>query len=410
MNGKKPVSRLESRAGIRFLPYGRQLVEEDDIEAVAKVLRGDWLTTGPKIEAFEKALAAKLGAAHAVSCSSGTAGLHLAMMALGLGPGDSVIVPTMTFVSTATMVRHVGAEVVFADVDPDTGLMGACELTTALERAGKARIKAAIPVHLAGQCADMEKIAEIAKGNDFRVVEDACHALGTTVGEAAVGGCAWSDMAVFSFHPVKTIATGEGGAVTTNDEVLAERLTLFKNHGMTRAPEAFVNRDMAFDAEGSANPWYYELAEIGFNYRLSDINAALGLSQLGKLDRFAVKRRELAETYDALLASLAPRVRPVGRVPNCNAAWHLYQVLIDFEAAGLSRSNLMDALKEDGIGSQVHYIPVHGQPYYRSRYGDAALPGSEAFYRKCLSLPLSAGMDENDVERVVESLKKRLKA
>jgi UDP-4-amino-4,6-dideoxy-N-acetyl-beta-L-altrosamine transaminase len=410
LNGKKSVSRLESRAGQRFLPYGRQLVDEDDIEAVAEVLRGDWLTTGPKVEAFEKALAAKLGAAHAVSCSSGTAGLHLAMMAMGLGPGDSVIVPTMTFVSTATMVSQVGAEVVFADVDPDTGLMGAAQFAEALERAGAAPVKAVIPVHLAGQCADLAEIAKLAEARGIHVVEDACHAIGSRYDDTLVGNCRDSTMAVFSFHPVKTIAMGEGGAVTTNDPALRERLALLRNHGMIREPEAFANAELAFDAGGSPNPWYCEMAEIGFNYRLSDINAALGLSQLGKLDRFAAKRRKLAETYDALLVPIAPKVRPAGRVPNCDAVWHLYQVLIDFEAAGLSRSNLMDALKEDGIGSQVHYIPVHSQPYYRSRYGDAALPGSEVFYRKCLSLPLSAGMDENDVERVVESLKKRLKA
>ncbi len=404
MNGKKTVSRLESRDGRRFLPYSRQLVEEDDVEAVAEVLRGDWLTTGPKVEAFEKALAAKTGAAHAVSCSSGTAGLHLAMMALGLGPGDQVIVPTVTFVSTATMVRHVGAEVIFSDVDPDTGLMGACEFAAALERAGNDRVKAVIPVHLAGQCVDPAEIGRLAGERGIHVVEDACHALGTLWNETSVGSCGYSDMAVFSFHPVKTIAMGEGGALTTNDDELAGRLALLRNHGMTREPEAFTNADLAFDEQGLSNPWYYEVHEAGLNYRASDIHCALGLSQLGKLDRFVRRRGELAVHYERLLADLAPLVRPVGRIPGCRSARHLFVVLIDFAAAGTTRASLMRRLGESGIASQVHYIPVHKQPYYRKRYGTAVLPGSDHYYARALSLPLFPGMSEDDVERVAATL------
>ena len=404
MSGKKILSRLESRDGKRFLPYSRHLIEEDDVEAVAEVLRGDWLTTGPKVGAFEKALAAKIGAAHAVSCSSGTAGLHLAMMALGLGPGDSVIVPTVTFVSTATMVRHVGAEVIFADVDPDTGLMGALEFAAALERAGDDRVKAVIAVHLAGQCADPAAIGDLAGEHGIRVIEDACHALGTRWEKKSVGSCGYSDMAVFSFHPVKTIAMGEGGAVAANDDELAGRLALLRNHGMTREPEAFTNADLAFDEQGLPNPWYYEVHEAGLNYRASDIHCALGLSQLGKLERFVRRRRELAAHYERLLADLAPLVRPVGRIPGCRPAWHLFVVLIDFAAAGITRASLMRRLRDDGIGTQVHYIPLHKQPYYRRRYGTAALPGSERYYARALSLPLFPGMSEDDVERVVAAL------
>ncbi len=404
MSGKKILSRLEARAGEYFLPYGRQLVEEDDVEAVAGVLRGDWLTSGPKVEAFEKALAEKTGADHAVSCSSGTAGLHLAMLALGIGPGDSVIVPTVTFVSTATMVRHVGAEVIFADVDSESGLMEAEHFDEALKRAGEAKVKAVIPVHLGGQCADMSKIARLAGEHDIRVVEDACHAIGSRYQGKAVGGCADSVMAVFSFHPVKTIAMGEGGAVTTNDKALRDKMALTRNHGMTRDADAFTNADLAFDEQGLPNPWYYEVHEAGLNYRASDIHCALGLSQLGKLERFVRRRRELAAHYERLLADLAPLVRPVGRIPGCRPAWHLFVVLIDFAAAGITRASLMRRLRDDGIGTQVHYIPLHKQPYYRRRYGTAALPGSERYYARALSLPLFPGMSEDDVERVVAAL------
>jgi dTDP-4-amino-4,6-dideoxygalactose transaminase len=310
----------------------------------------------------------------------------------------------MTFVSTATMVRHVGAEVVFADVDPDTGLMGAAQFAEALERAGAAPVKAVIPVHLGGQCADLAEIAELAAERGIRVVEDACHAIGTRYGDTLVGSCRDSIMAVFSFHPVKTVVMGEGGAVTTNDEGLRDRLALLRNHGMTRDPSAFVNAGLAFDAEGAPNPWYYEMAEAGFNYRVSDINCALGLSQLGKLDRFAARRRELAARYDDLLAPLSPVARPVKRTPGCKAAWHLYQALIDFEAAGITRAALMSRLRADGIGTQVHYIPVHRQPYYADRYGELDLPGADAFYGRCLSLPLSPGLTEDDVRYVAGAL------
>lgn len=393
-----------------FLPYARQSVEDDDIAAVTRVLRGEWLTTGPTVAAFEAALAGKLGTRHAVACSSGTAALHLTMLAMGLGPGDAVVVPSMTFLATANAARFVGAGVVFADVNSETGLMGAAEVEAALARAGGARVRAVLPVHFAGQCVDPAGIAALAAENGLVVVEDACHAIGTTYvtsggGRAAVGACRDSAMCVFSFHPVKTVTMGEGGAVTTNDEDLAKRLRLFRNHGMTRDPDRFETTDAAFAADGSPNPWYHEMAEFGFNYRASDIHCALGLSQLGKLDRFVARRRALAARYDALLAPLAPVVRPVGRVPDCEPAWHLYVVLIDFEVAGMARAELMNRLRERGIATQVHYLPVHRQPYYRRRYGDLNLPGAEAYYARALSLPLFPAMTDADVDRVVATLR-----
>ena len=389
----------------RFLPYGRQQIGDDDVAAVTEVLRGAHLTTGPKVADFEQALGQATGASHAVVCSSGTAALHLAAMALDLGPGDKVVVPAITFLATANVVRMVGAEVVFADVDPATGLMGAQELSAALARDGSGKVKAIFPVHYAGQCAAPDQSAAVAKG--IPVVADSCHALGTAYGVGGkVGDCSHAVMETFSFHPVKTVAAGEGGAVTTNDGDLAQRLRRLRNHGMTRDAGAFVRGELARDGKGEANPWYYEMTELGLNYRLSELHCALGLSQLAKLDAFCAVRRALAARYDEKLVSLAPIVRPLGRVEGCDPAWHLYVVQIDFAALGMERAAVMARLKEAGIGSQVHYLPLHMQPYYRDRYGEISLPGAEAFYGQALSLPLFPDMTEEEVEYVVETLSK----
>ncbi|MAE06328.1 MAG: UDP-4-amino-4,6-dideoxy-N-acetyl-beta-L-altrosamine transaminase [Nitrospinae bacterium] len=387
----------------RFLSYGRQQIGDDDIAAVTDVLRGDVLTTGPKVAAFELSLAKATGAAHAVVCSSGTAALHLAAMALNLGPGDKVVMPALTFLATANVVRLRGAEVVFADVNPETGLMGAQELSAALAREDSENVKAVFPVHYAGQCAAPDQLAAAAKG--LPVVVDSCHALGTAYGVGGkVGDCRHAVMETFSFHPVKTVAAGEGGAVTTNDGDLAQRLRRLRNHGITRDAESFVRDDLARDGGGAPNPWYYEMTELGLNCRLSDLHCALGLSQLVKLDAFCAARRALAAHYDEKLVSLAPLVKPLGRVPDCDPAWHLYVARIDFAALGLERAAVMTRLTEAGIGTQVHYLPLHMQPYYRDRYGEISLPGAETFYRQALSLPLFQDMTEEEVEYVVETL------
>ena len=393
-----------------FLPYGRQALDDADIEAVAQVLRGDWLTTGPAIAAFEDALAAHVGATYAVACSSGTAALHLAMLALDLGPGDKVVVPAMTFLATANAARLAGADVTFADVDPETALMTADHLRAILDRDDNDGTRAVAPVHFAGQCADPAAIAALARGRGLRIIEDACHALGTIYQdgdgkEFAVGSCSHSDMAVFSFHPVKTIAMGEGGAITTNDEKLFERLKTLRNHGMVHDPSRFTN-----GAGGDARPWYYEMTEPGLNYRASDIHCALGQSQLGKLDGFVARRRQIAHLYDNLLDRLAPLVKPLGRVPGCDPAWHLYVVLIDFAAVGIDRATVMERLREADIGTQVHYYPVSDQPYYRALYGQASMPGARAYYDRALTLPLFVGLTDLDVERVVGALGKVLAA
>ncbi|MBL6945322.1 MAG: UDP-4-amino-4,6-dideoxy-N-acetyl-beta-L-altrosamine transaminase [Rhodospirillales bacterium] len=391
---------------LSFLPYGRQWIEDDDIAAVTQALRGDFLTTGPLVDKFEQAFAERVGARFAVVCTSGTAAQHLSTLAIKLKPQAKAIVPAVTFLSTANCARYVGAEVVFADVSPDTGLMEAEHLRLALATAKDAR--AVFPVHLAGQCADMQAIHDLARQNDLTIVEDACHAIGTTYetrdGETlGVGACAHSDMAVFSLHPVKTITMGEGGVITTNNPELATRLKRLRSHGMVRDASQFVNSDLALDGTGEANPWYYEMGEIGFNYRAPDINCALGLSQLAKLNRFIAARRALVESYDNRLAALAPLVKPLSRT-QCSPGWHLYVVLIDFRAAGMERAELMAKLRERRIGSQVHYIPVHLQPYYRERYGSGPLPGAMAYYDRCLSLPLFPAMNDDDVDRVVAAL------
>jgi len=381
-----------------FLPYGRQTIEEDDVAAVAEALRADFLTTGPLVARFEAAFAARVGAKHAVACANGTAALHLAMLALGAAPGEAVIAPTTTFLATANCARYVGAEVVFADVDPLSGLMTPATLEDALDRLGGRRLRAVLPVHLRGDAAELPALARLAAGAGAVLVEDAAHALGTAMdfgaGPETVGDGRRSAMTTFSFHPVKTIATAEGGMVTTSDHRIAERLRRLRSHGMTR-PDG-----------GPA--WWYEMPEIGFNYRLPDVLCALGLSQLAKLDRFAARRRALAAAYAAALAELAPLVRPAVSPAWSRPVPHLMTVLIDFEAAGRDRAAVMEALRARGVGSQVHYIPVHRQPYYAERYGPLDLPGAEAWYARCLSLPLYPAMTEADVARVVEALKAAL--
>ena len=400
---------VELRPTAPLLPYGRQLIEDDDIAAVVEVLRSDYLTTGPVVEQFEQRLAGVVGASETVACANGTAALYIAARALGLGRNHTVIVPAITFLATASAPHLLGARVVFSDVDPKSGLMRAIDLEEALSRVPGGTADAVFPVHYAGQSCDMASIAQVARARGLKIVEDAAHALGTAWigvdGEVVpVGANTHADLTTFSFHPVKTIAMGEGGAISANDPELARRLRLARNHGITRDASAFVHPRDAFDATGAGNPWYHELHAPGFNFRVSDINCALGLSQLAKLGRFVERRRSLVAAYDDLLAPLAPLISPLKRDTRSATAWHLYPVRIDFAGAGLERSAVMRALTAKGIGTQVHYIPVHRQPYFRMRYGAADLPGADNYYAKTLSLPLHAGMSLDDVARVTETL------
>jgi UDP-4-amino-4,6-dideoxy-N-acetyl-beta-L-altrosamine transaminase len=393
----------ERHEPLPFLPYGRQNLDEDDFAAVRRVLESDWLTTGPEIDAFEAVLCQATGAKFAIACSSGTAALHIAARSLDLGPGDHVIVPSMTFAATANVMRLQGAEVIFADVDPATGLMDAGHAAAALAATDNdVDVKAVFPVHFAGQVADPAGMAAFASEHGLQIVADACHALGGAYqdqvgGWHRVGGNDHDTMSCFSFHPVKAAAMGEGGAVTTNDPVLASALSRHRNHGIVRG-------DMMTAAD-PADPWQYEVVEVGHNYRTSDIHAALGRSQLSKLDSFIDKRRQLVAHYEKLLAPLAPAVLPLARAKHCQPAWHLFVALVDWSAIGLSRRQVMARLQNHGIGTQVHYIPLHQQPYYRRRYGDQPLPGVEKYYQSCLSLPLYPSLENRDVERVVETLR-----
>ncbi|MDR3528428.1 MAG: UDP-4-amino-4,6-dideoxy-N-acetyl-beta-L-altrosamine transaminase [Rhizomicrobium sp.] len=398
----------KAEGSLPFLPYGRQSIEDDDIAAVSAALRGDYLTTGPLIARFEQALCEAVKAQNAVVCSNGTAALYMAAKALGIGPGSTVIVPSITFLATASAPHLAGAEIVFADVDPDSGLMRPSDLENALARVG-GKADAVFNVHLNGQCGAVETIAQIARQHSMKILDDASHAIGTRYrlggDEKCVGENALSDMTIFSFHPVKTVTMGEGGAVTTNDPQWAEALTLQRSHGMTRDPALFETEEDAFDGPGVPNPWYYELTEPGFNWRATDIQCALGLSQLAKLTRFAARRRALAAAYDSLLAPLAPVLLPVAHT-HCLPTLHLYPVLIDFAALGISRAEIMAKLGAEGIGSQVHYYPVHRQRYYAARYGRTELPGADRYYARALSLPFYAAMTISDVARVVETLKR----
>lgn len=354
------------------------------------VLRGAWLTQGPAVAAFEAGLAACLGAAAVVACSSGTAALHLLMQTLKLKPDEAVVVPAITFVATANAVRLAGGEVAFADVDPDSGLMTVATATAAIARARQRgwRVRAMCPVHLGGHVVECAALMALAAAEGVVLLEDACHALGardahgTRIGN---GSCP----AVFSFHPVKAIAAGEGGAVATNDPELAHQLRCLRTHGLERDPE---------------DPALYRMELPGFNYRLSDLHAALGLSQLARLDDFITRRRALAAEYDRALAPLAPVVRVPRRPGGAGCAWHLYSVRIDFAALGQSRPALMATLRQAGVGTQVHYIPVHRQPYYQQRYGTLSLPGAETWYAATLSLPLFPTLAVADIARVVTAL------
>jgi UDP-4-amino-4,6-dideoxy-N-acetyl-beta-L-altrosamine transaminase len=399
---------------LKFLPYGHQSVVDHDIDAVCEVLRSDWLTQGPTIEQFENALAQQIGAGHVVACSSGTAALHLAMLALNIGTGDRVLTSPIAFLSDANCARFVGADVEFADVDLRTANMSEDAVAAALAADKDKQIKVIIPVHFAGHPAALPVIHELAETHGASVVDDACHALGGGYEHEGkmirLGGSPHARMTVFSFHPVKHVATGEGGAVATNDLQLAETLRRFRNHGMTKTH--FKQPDMAYDKDGGVNPWYYEMLSFGFNYRLTDIQAALGISQLTRLEKSVQRRREIARNYRDLIAGQFPdgSVVPLDEQTGCHHAYHLFVVQIDFDQFRVSRAAVMNRLRQMKIGTQVHYIPIHLQPYYRGHAGTGPgdLPNAEAYYAKALSLPMYPELTSSDIERVVDSLARAL--
>ncbi len=384
-----------------FLPYGRQSISEADIEAVVAALRSDFLTTGPMVERFEAEICKVTGAKEAVVVANGTAALHLAVMSEDLGSKDVVVVPSITFAASANCVAYCGAQVVFADVDPQTGLITDESFNDAVNLIARGypdyRFAGVIPVHYAGRPVDLLHISSVCGEHGAFVIEDACHAIGTMGPQGQVGSCQHSDMACFSFHPVKTLTTGEGGAITLNDPERARRLRRLRSHGIERDPEAFVG-----DEHG---PWVYEMQELGFNYRLPDLNCALGVSQIQRLSWFAERRRQLVTLYQHALATTNLPVSWPAPLASDNPVFHLFAVSIDFSALGTTRTAVMQALKDRGIGSQVHYIPVHRQPYWQGHaLAQRDLPGADRFYAQTLSLPLYADMEDGDPARVVAAL------
>jgi len=377
----------------KLLPYGRQSLDERDIEAVVEVLRSDWLTTGPKIGEFEGRLATLVGAKYAVSFSSGTAALHGAAYAAGLGPGDEAITTPMTFCATANCVLYQGATPVFADVSPDTLNLDPREATKNIN----SRTKAIIAVDYAGHPADLAALRELAERHRLLLIEDACHALGAEYHGKRVGGIA--DMTVFSFHPVKHVTTGEGGMVTTDDSKLAETLRRFRNHGISSEARERQN----------AGQWFYEMVLLGYNYRLTDIGCALGISQLEKLEASLARRRYIATRYLRAFAHLAEIELPSAR-QRVEPAWHLFPIRIRPEKLTRGRAEVFRALRAENIGANVHYMPVHMHPYYRGRFGDQSgvYPVAEDAYDRLISLPMFHGMSDGDVEDVIAAVTKVL--
>jgi UDP-4-amino-4,6-dideoxy-N-acetyl-beta-L-altrosamine transaminase len=382
----------------KWLHYGSQYVDDDDINEVLGVLRSDFLSSGPKIKEFEDRILEHTGAQYCAAVSSGTAALHLAVKALDIAEGKTGITSPITFVASSNSFIYNGLKPDFADIDEKTYCISPAQLGKKIA-AGTAVI---IPVHFTGQPCEMEAIRKITP-KDIYIIEDAAHAIGSKYENGKlVGSCCYSDMTVFSFHPVKTITTAEGGAITTNNKSLYEKLTMLRNHGLTRDTSKFK-----FHPSEPPGPWYYEMQELGFNYRLTDIQAALGVAQLKKLDRFIKRRREIISFYNKAFKDLEWLTPPFER-SGVFGALHLYVIKIDFSGIGKTRTQVMAELKEKGIGTQVHYIPVHLQPYYRENYGfkPGDFPKAEQYYEQCLSIPLYPKMEDEDVNRVIDAIKK----
>lgn len=378
---------------MNFIPYGKQWLTNDDIDAVVRVLKSDYLTQGPAVVEFEKAICDYTGALYCVAASNATAVLHLAVMALNIEPGKEGITSPNTFVASSNCLVYNGIKPVFADIDPLTYNIEPEEIKKRINE----NTKVLIPVHFAGRPCDMVKIKAIADEKGLFLIEDAAHAIGSNYPDGSkVGNCIYSDMTIFSFHPVKTITTGEGGAVTTNSKELYDKLLLLRSHGITKDPELL--RD-------NPGPWYYEMQNCGYNYRITDVQAALGASQIKRLNEFKKRRNEIIEKYNRAFSGLEWLKRPFE--DGHDSCFHLYAVQIDFDMVGKPRAEVMEELKNKNIGTQVHYIPVHTQPYYRENFGYkwGDYPAAEDYYRKALSLPLYPLMKDEEAEYVIKSVR-----
>lgn len=380
-----------------LIPYARQAINDQDIQAVMDILKSDWLTQGPAVECFEAAVAAYCGANHAVAVNSATSALHLACLAAELGPEDILWTSPNTFVASANCGRYAGAKVDFVDIDPRTYNLSITALEAKLARAAAVGClpKVVIPVDFAGQACEMERLAQLAHDYQFTLVEDASHAIGGSYRGKRIGGGDWAAMTVFSFHPVKIITSGEGGMILTNRKDLYEKLIRLRSHGITRDPAL-----MTGPADG---PWYYQQLELGYNYRMTDIQAALGLSQLRRIDEFVRRRRELVRRYDQLFRDY-PLILP-WQHPDTESAFHLYVIRLRLDRIAFSHRQVFEGLRERGIMVNLHYIPVHTQPYYQNlgfKWGD--FPEAERYYQEAISLPLYYGLSDEDQERVAEAL------
>jgi UDP-4-amino-4,6-dideoxy-N-acetyl-beta-L-altrosamine transaminase len=379
------------------IPYGKQDINQQDIDSVVDVLKSDFLTQGPQVPAFEAALVEHTGANHALAVNSATSALHIACLALGLGQGDWLWTSPITFVASANCGLYCGAQVDFVDIDPDTYNMCPKHLEEKLieAKANGKLPKVVVPVHLCGQPCDMAAIAKLAKEYDFKVIEDASHAIGGRYKDQPIGNCEYSDITVFSFHPVKIVTTAEGGAALTNQKELADKMALLRSHGVTRDPE--------FMRGESHGGWYYQQVDLGFNYRMTELQAALGVSQMQRLDDFVAARHELARGYNKKLAGL-PLVLPY-QLPETYSGLHLFVIRLRLDEIQLTHSQVFDALREHGIGVNLHYIPVHTQPYYQDMgFADGDFPESERYYSEAISLPMFHGMSEEQQDTVVETL------
>jgi len=402
----KPLRREVKRDSI--MPYGHQWLDDSDIEEVIKVLKSDWLTQGPKVKEFESALAHYCGAKYAVAFSSGTAALHGAYFVAGISKGDEIITSPITFAATSNAALFLGAKPVFSEIEEETANIDVNLIREKITQ----KTKAIVPVHFAGQPVDMDELLAIAKKDGLFVIEDACHALGSTYKRRKVGSL--SDLTVFSFHPVKNITTGEGGAVLTNQEDLYEKLMMFRHHGITKNPEKFVNNESAFSHHASrltprANPWYYEMHYLGSNYRLTDFQCALGLSQLKKLDDFVTKRREIVNQYNQAFKEVE-EIEPLTEKPDRFSAWHIYVIKLRLEKLKKTRREIFDYLRNKGIGVQVHYLPVYWHPYYqRLGYRNGLCPTAEDYYERAITLPLYPSISDSEIRWVIDTFKESIR-
>jgi len=384
-----------------MIPYGRQDITQSDIDIVIDVLKSDFLTQGPMVPAFESSVAQHVAVKHALAVNSATSALHMACLALGLGPGDRLWTTPVTFVASANCALYCGADVDFVDIDPRTYNLCPKALEDKLKIAKEKNVlpKVVVPVHLCGQPCDMEAISRLAKEYGFRVIEDASHAIGGKYKSQFIGSCEFSDITIFSFHPVKIITTAEGGMALTNSDDLAQAMSLFRSHGITRDPQLMTRAP-----DGA---WYYQQIGLGFNYRMTELQAAIGVSQMERLDAYVARRHELARRYDRLLADF-PVTTP-WQSPDGYSGLHLYVILIDEKKSHRTRNEVFSSLRDQGIGVNIHYIPVHTQPYYqRLGFHEGDFPKSEDYYTKAISLPMFHAMTEQQQDQVVASLRRAL--